>query len=245
MAERTGEVSGVSNGHGMPLDWQGVPDDVIQRMELAYQEIQRRDSQAEARAARKDKLVRQGWYVMLVLVGLLTWQAIDKSHVKVFVQTVHMTDEGKLVQVGQPVDLYDYSPADAAYMNMLSQWIRWVRWRGEDKTMMEAQWAWIYRHTCASAMKPLKHYEKVEKVHVLGKKKVGVEVKSVTKTANEGSYSVIWEEHVTDKNAPTVKTQEHAATIWVGRIVLTRMEDILDNRFGVCVTGWDWGDQAS
>ena len=33
-----------TNGHGMPVDWQGVPDDVIRRMELAYEEIQRRDA---------------------------------------------------------------------------------------------------------------------------------------------------------------------------------------------------------
>ena len=44
-----------TNGHSLPMDWQGVPDDVIQRMELAYQEIQRRDSQAEQRAWRKDR----------------------------------------------------------------------------------------------------------------------------------------------------------------------------------------------
>lgn len=31
------DVHAVStNGHGMPVDWQGVPDDVIHRMELAY-----------------------------------------------------------------------------------------------------------------------------------------------------------------------------------------------------------------
>ena len=232
------------NGHGMPVDWQGVPNDVLARMELAYQEIQRRDSQAEARAARKDRLVRQGWYVILGLVCVIVWLAMDKSRVKVFVQTVQVTEEGKLVQLGQPADLYDYMPPEGPYMNMVSQWMRWVRWRGEDKQMLEAQWAWIHRHTCVSASKALKQYEKVEKPQVLGKKKVGVEVKSVTKTSTPDSYSIIWDENITEKNAPTVRTVERAATVWVGRIVLTRMDDILDNRLGICVSGWDWGEQS-
>jgi type IV secretory pathway TrbF-like protein len=234
-----------TNGHGMPVDWEGVPDDAIQRMELTYQEIQRRDSQAEARAARKDKLVRQQWYVMLGLVLVIVWLALDKSRVKTFVQTVQVTEEGKLVQLGQPADLYDYTPPDDPYMEMASQWVRWVRWRGEDKNMLEAQWAWAYRHTCGTALKALKEYEKVQKPFVLGKKKVGIDVKSVIKGGTPESYTVIWEEHTTEKHAPTVKTEAWSATLTVGRIQLKRMEDILDNRLGICVTGYDWGEQSS
>jgi type IV secretory pathway TrbF-like protein len=234
-----------TNGHGMPLDWQGVPDDVIQRLELAYQEIQRRDSQAEAQAARKDTLATRQWYVILGLILVLVWLAIDKSRVKAFVQTVQVTEEGQLVQLGQPVDLYDYTPPDGPYMEMASQWVRWVRWRGEDKNMLEAQWAWAYRHTCGTGLKALKEYEKVEKPFGTGKKKVGIEVKTVIKGGTPGSYTVIWEEHVTEKNAPTVKTQAWSATLTTGRIVLKRMEDILDNRLGICVTGYDWGEQPS
>lgn len=233
------------NGHGMPLDWQGVPEDVIHRMELAYQEIQRRDSQAEARAARKDTLVQRQWYVLLGLVLVIVWLAIDKSRVRTFVQTVQVTEEGKLVQLGQPADLYDYTPPDGPYMEMAAQWVRWVRWRGEDRNMLEAQWAWAYRHTCGTALKALKEYEKVEKPFGPSKKKVGIEVKTVIKGGTPESYTVLWEEHVTEKNAPTVKTQAWSATLTTGRIVLKRMEDILDNRLGLCVTGYDWAEQPS
>ena len=64
-----------SNGHALPMDWQGVPDDVIARMELAYQEIQRRDSQAEQRAWRKDRLVQRLGLVIVALAGVLVWMA--------------------------------------------------------------------------------------------------------------------------------------------------------------------------
>ena len=53
----------------LPLDWQGVSADTLARLELAYQEIQRRDSQAEQRAWRKDRLVQRLGLVILVLAG--------------------------------------------------------------------------------------------------------------------------------------------------------------------------------
>ena len=129
------------NGHVLPMDWQGVPDDVIQRMELAYQEIQRRDAQAEQRAWRKDRLVQRLGLVIVVLVGVLVWLVLTKAQVKAFVQTVQVTDEGRLVQLGVPQHLYDYTPPDGVYMEMVAQWVRWTRWRGDDERMMQVQWA--------------------------------------------------------------------------------------------------------
>ena len=105
MARESDVQALTTNGHGMPVDWQGVPDDVIQRMELAYQEIQRRDSQAEARAWRKDKLVQRLGWVILTLVGVMIWMVMDKQQVKAFVQTVQVTEDGKLVQLGVPPHL--------------------------------------------------------------------------------------------------------------------------------------------
>ena len=140
----------------LPVDWQGVPDDVIQRMELAYQEIQRRDSQAEQRAWRKDRLVQRLGLVIVALAGVLVWLVVTKHQVKAFVQTVQVTEEGRLVQLGVPQDLYDYTPPDGVYMEMVAQWVRWTRWRGEDERMTQVQWAWAYRHTCGIAHKWLK-----------------------------------------------------------------------------------------
>jgi type IV secretory pathway TrbF-like protein len=233
-----------TNGHGMPVDWHGVPDDVIQRMELAYQEIQRRDSQAEARAWRKDKLVQRLGLVILVLVGVMIWMVLDKQQVKAFVQVVQVTDDHKLVQLGVPQDLYDYTPPDGVYMEMVAQWVRATRWRGEDERMARVQWAWAYRHTCGTAHKFLKALEEKEKPLKVGTKKVALEIKSVTKTPAPESYQVLWEEHTTERHAPTIKTQLWTGTFTVGRIMLTTMDDLVENRLGVCITGFDLSPQS-
>jgi type IV secretory pathway TrbF-like protein len=234
-----------TNGQGLPVDWHGLPDDVLQRMELAYKEIQRRDSQAEQRAWRKDKLAQRLGLVILILVGVMLWLVYDKQRVKAFVQVVQVTEEGKLVQLGVPQDLYDYSPPDGVYMEMVAQWVRWTRWRGEDERMARVQWAWAYRHTCNPALKWLKAVEDKEKPFKLGTKRVALEVRSVTKLAAPESYQVLWEESVTEKNAPSVKTQLWTGTFTVGRITLKTMDDILDNRLGVCVTAYELSPQSS
>ena len=63
--------------------------------------------------------------------GVLVWLAVTKHQVKAFVQTVQVTEEGQLVQLGVPQNLYDYSPPEGMYMEMFAQWVRWTRWRGE------------------------------------------------------------------------------------------------------------------
>ena len=95
----------------LPMDWQGVPDDVIQRMELAYQEIQRRDSQAEQRAWRKDRLVQRLGLVIVVLAGVLVWLVLTKQQVKAFVQTVQVTDEGAAGAAGRAAGPLRLHPA--------------------------------------------------------------------------------------------------------------------------------------
>jgi type IV secretory pathway TrbF-like protein len=235
---------GTSNGQGIPVAWQGIPDDVIQRMELAYQEIQRRDSQAEHRAWRKDTLVQRLGLVILVLVGVLVWLAIDRQYVKAFVQVVQVTEDQKIVQLGVPHNLYDYTPPDGAYMQMVAQWVRWTRWRGEDERMMREQWAWAYRHTCNPAHKWLKAVEDKEKPFKLGGKRVALEIKSVTKIPAPESYQVLWEESVTEKQQPTVKTQMWTGTFTVGRITLKSMDDMLDNRLGICITAFELSPQS-
>jgi type IV secretory pathway TrbF-like protein len=244
MATETDVQTLTTNGHGMPVDWQGVPDDVMQRMELAYQEIQRRDSLAEDRARRKEKLVQRLGLVILALVGVIIWMVVDKQQVKAFVQTVQVTEDGKLVQLGVPQHLYDYQPPDGVYMEMVAQWVRAIRWRGDDERMTRVQWAWAYRHTCGTAMKFLQNIEEKEKPFKPGTKRVALEVKSVTKTPAPESYQVLWEESVTERHAPTIKTQRWTGTFTVGRVTLTTMDAILENRLGICINGFDLSPQS-
>ena len=227
------------NGHALPLDWQGVPDDAIQRMELAYQEIQRRDAQAERRAWRKEKLVQRLGLVIVGLAGVLAWLVVEKQQVKAFVQTVQVTDEGRLVQLGVPQDLYAYTPPEGMYLEMVAQWVRWVRWRGEEEPMLRAQWAWAYRHSCGSTHRWLKALEEREKPFKPGGKRVMVDIKSVTRIAAPDGYQALWEEHTTEKTSPTVHKQMWTGTFTVGRITLKTMDDLLDNRLGLCITGND------
>jgi type IV secretory pathway TrbF-like protein len=232
-----------ANGHAMPADWQSVPVDTLQRMELGYQEIQRRDAQAEQRAWRKDALARRLALVIVALLGVVIWLALSRSQVRAFVQLVQVSDQGALVQLGVPQSLYDYQPDDGVYMNMLAQWVRWTRWRGEDANMMRAQWAWAYRHSCGIAHKGLSATEEKEKPFKLGDKRVSVEIKSVTKIAATEGYQVLWEESVSDKKMPVVKTQTWTGTFTTGRKALASMEDILENRLGVCVAAYELSPQ--
>ena len=196
------------------MDWQGVPDDVIARMELAYQEIQRRDSQAEQRAWRKDRLVQRLGLVIVALAGVLVWMTVTKHQVKAFVQTVQVTDDGPAGAAGRPPGpLRLYPPRRAC---------TWRWWRsgcagragaGDDDRMTKVQWAWAYRHTCGIAHKWLKALEEKDKPFKVSSKRVAVDIKSVTKLAAPDSYQVLWEEHLTEKQAPTVKTQ-----LWTGRL---------------------------
>jgi type IV secretory pathway TrbF-like protein len=244
MSDETAAMRAARNGQALPMDWQGVSADTLARLELAYQEIQRRDSQAEHRAWRTDRLVQRLGLVILVLAGALVWLVIDKQQVKAFVQTVQVTEEGRLVQLGVPQDLYAYTPPDGVYMEMVAQWVRWTRWRGDDERMTRVQWAWAYRHTCGIAHKWLRALEEKEKPLRSGTKRVMVDVKSVTKIAAPESYQVLWEERVTEKNTPTVKTQMWTGTFTVGRIALTTMDDMLDNRLGVCLTAYEVSPQS-
>jgi type IV secretory pathway TrbF-like protein len=228
-----------TNGAGLPLDWQGVSTDTIARMELAYQEIQRRDSQAERRAASKDTLAMRLALVIVALVGVLVYLALDRAQVRAFVQTVQVTPEGSLVQVGVPQSLYAYTPPEGVYLDMLSQWVRWVRWRGEDAPMLHAQRAWVYRHTCGVASTWLKAADAKDQPLKPGAKRVAVEVKSVTRIAAPQGYQVLWEETTTEKNNPTAKTQLWSGTFTVGRVALTTMDELLENRLGLCISAYE------
>ena len=81
------------NGQSCPSIGRGSRTMSRQRLELAYQEIQRRDSQAEHRAWRKDRLVQRLGLVILVLAGVLVWLVLTQHQVKAFVQTVQVRDE--------------------------------------------------------------------------------------------------------------------------------------------------------
>src|SRR5713101_7478463 len=121
--------SGTANGTMAP-----APSEEWRKIEQAYAEIQRRDSSAEQRAWRAERLTLALAGLLALTIGVGLWLYIHGRTVQAFVQVVQTDDTGRLVQLGIPQDLLSYTPPDGLWMDMLSQWIRSVRWRSPDPT---------------------------------------------------------------------------------------------------------------
>jgi type IV secretory pathway TrbF-like protein len=222
------------------------PSDEWQRIEQAYREIQRRDDRAEHRAWRWERFALALLGVWLVTVGVMVWQVLDARKVQAFVQVVVQDEKGQLLQVGIPQDLLAYAPPDGVWMDMLGEWVRRIRWRGEDtKALARREWAWVYRHTCGQARRLVQAIEDKEQPFKPSKKLVAVELRSITKTPVPESYQVLWTETSTEPNNPSVKTDLWTGTFSVGRIHLPSLADALDNRLGLCVTAFDLSPEPS
>jgi type IV secretory pathway TrbF-like protein len=211
------------------------------RIQHVYREIERRDGAAlwHARAWRSF-----AWLLLLGLLGSLGMNvhlALKASRVQAFVQTVQLTDEGQMVLIGIPQDVLAYQPADAQWMDMLAQWVTKRYWRGDDDEMKRTRndWAWLYRHTCGAGSKQLASDEVKEQPFTPSKGRTSIDIKSLTKTATPESYQVLWHEVRIDKLAATKKEQEHTSTFTVGRLKPKTLADAIDNRLGLCVTGYD------
>ena len=226
---------GSENGH----DLTGAPPEDWERLDQAYRELQRRDSSAEYRAWRAERRTMVLFCLIPILVAIIVWLALDHRKVQAFVQVVQQDKEGQLVQIGVPLDLLAYTPQEGMWMDMLSQWVRYVHWRGEDITMTRANWAWVYRHTCQGARKHLMEIEDRTKPFQVSKKRTWVDVRSVTKTAVPASYHVQWDEKTTDRTLPQLQTTTHTGAFSVGRYRPPTLADALDNRLGLCITGFD------
>jgi type IV secretory pathway TrbF-like protein len=215
--------------------------DVWGRVDNVYREIQRRDGSAEYRAWRADR--RTAW-VALFTATLLAWNIwlwLDHRHVQAVVQVVQVDEQQRVVQLGIPQDVLTYEPPEGLYMDMLGQWVRSVRWRDDEdsKTVTHMHWAWVYRHTCGQARRLLQAMEDKEQPFKPGKKLVAVELKSITRTAAQDGYQVLWSETSTEKNSPSVQTTQWSGTFAVGRTRLATLTDAMDNRLGLCVTAFD------
>jgi type IV secretory pathway TrbF-like protein len=211
------------------------------RVQQVYREIERRDGAAlwHAKAWRSF-----AWFLGLVVlgsVGLNVHLALKASRVQAFVQPVQLTDEGQMVLIGIPQDLLTYQPADAQWMDMLAGWITKRYWRGDDEAMKRTRndWAWLYRHTCGAGSKQLATDEVREQPFTPSKGRTSIDIKSITKTATPESYQVLWHEVRIDKLAATLKEQEHTSTFTVGRLKPKTLTEAMDNRLGLCVTGYD------
>ena len=56
-----------------------------------------------------------------------------------FVQNVQVTEEGRVISLGVPQRVLDYTPEDSHWYAMLEQWIQKVRWRGPDPVLAQVE----------------------------------------------------------------------------------------------------------
>ena len=214
-----------------------------ERLILAgYDELRRRDTLG----------VHDKWHWKLLAMGLVLycglvtaaalWFALRPRLIQAPVQLVQVNTQGMVEPLGPPQDLLAYTPVDAQWMQLVSDWVLKRRWKGSDAPMAAANVAWLTMHTCKPAIDDLRRWEKVEKPLEVGKRRVQVELLAVTKTDAPKAYNVLWKEWITEGTQPTTE-QRWAGTFTTGRLALKHQEMVLQNRLGLCVTAFSWSQQ--
>jgi type IV secretory pathway TrbF-like protein len=218
---------------------EAASSDELARIENAYREIQRRDGAAWWHAQNWRRVALVLIAALLVAFSIITVLAIQKSRVQAFVQPVQLTEENRMVLVGTPVDLFAYEPQEGEWMNMLAEWVRKYRWRGDEDAMIRTKhdWEWLRRHTCGAASKQLLADEKRLDPYKKGKRS-SVDLKTITKTQTPQSYQVVWEETRADIGLARSEPRTYTGTFTVARIRPETMRELLDNRLGQCVNGY-------
>ena len=218
----------------------------IDRVKRVYHEIERRDGAANWHAALWFRFACLLGVVVIVALSAIGYFATMASRVQAFVQPVQITEEGKMVLVGMPKDALDYQPEEAEWMDMLAQWVTKRRWRGDEEGYKRTRndWSWLYRHSCGYGSKLLAHDEVTEQPFKPSRLKASIEIKSITKTTTPESYQVVWHEVTVDKLAATLKEVDYVGTFTVGRLRPKTITEAMDNRLGICVTGYDLAPKA-
>jgi type IV secretory pathway TrbF-like protein len=218
----------------------------IDRVKRVYHEIERRDGAANWHAALWFRFACLLAVVVIVALSAIVYFATMASRVQAFVQPVQITEEGKMVLVGMPKDALDYQPEEAEWMDMLAQWVTKRRWRGDEEGYKRTRndWSWLYRHSCGYGSKLLAHDEVTEQPFKPSRLKASIEIKSITKTTTPESYQVVWHEVTVDKLAATLKEVDYVGTFTVGRLRPKTITEAMDNRLGICVTGYDLAPKA-
>jgi type IV secretory pathway TrbF-like protein len=213
----------------------------LERLETWYRIISERDGTAERRVWHW-QLVCAALLVTVLAVGV--WDHLrPREAVRAFVQVVQVNEDGRVVHLGLPQDLLTYQPQDAQWLDMLSEWVRRVRWRGSDPVMAQANWNWARAHLCGGPVKELvDELEKREKPFTeLGKRLVAVEIKAATATPAPSTYHVFWEETSTEATIQRVK--KYTGTFTVGRMQPATPAVLMQNRLGLCITAFNMSEQ--
>jgi type IV secretory pathway TrbF-like protein len=238
---------GSPNGHALPTlppELEAFPAMIEAVVRQTKADLDARDASAEQHAWLWHRFAL--WLGGLLCGALLivAWLVYERRDVQAFVQVVQM-DEGRLVQIGVPQKLLDYTPPDAPYMDMLAEWLRRVYWRGDDVAKAELHdWRWVELHTCPSARPFLAGLKAKQKPGKKVTTRVQVNITSITKTPTPKSYQVLWEQVTTGTDAKG-KAAQFTTTFTVGRLALKTLADAEDNRLGICVSSFDTAENAT
>jgi len=216
--------------------------DTAQLILAGYDEARRRDA-LRLHETHHWKLMALGLLVYCgVTTGAALWCGLRPTVFHAPVQLIQVNAQGTAEPIGPPQELLAYTPSDAQWMQMVSDWVRHRRWKGNDAPVAAADLAWVAMHTCTPAIADVQRWEKEEKPLDIGKRRTQVEITAVTKTDAPKAYNVLWKEWVTEGTQPSV---EHAwaGTFTVGRVKLTHQAMVLHNRLGLCVTAYSWSKQ--
>jgi type IV secretory pathway TrbF-like protein len=208
----------------------------LERLEKAYQIIQRRDGAAERRAFQWRMFA---YALVAALVGLGIWDHLDRREaLQGFVQVVQVNDEGEVVKVGVPQDLMAYEPSDGQYLDMLAEWVRQVQWRGSDKVATQFNWNWARAHLCGGPVKRLMdaHEKHVKPFENVGKKLTSIEITHATRTPVPQTYHLLWNEITSEASVETVHP-------WMGTFTVSRLKPatqavLLMNHLGLCISAF-------
>jgi type IV secretory pathway TrbF-like protein len=204
-------------------------------LERGYQELQARDGTAESRAFWWKVVAVAG---LAISLGIGVWDHLDRrKEVEAFVQNVQVTEEGRVISLGVPQRVLDYTPEDSHWYAMLGQWIQKVRWRGPDPVLARMEWKWAYLHTCGAATKQLRAYEEAEKPFAPSERRVQVSLLGWNKTLVPLSYHILWQEDILDPGQ-LPKAKRYNAIFTVGRVKLTEQAQLFQNPYGLCTTAY-------
>ena len=219
----------------------GLQTTELERLDTWYRIISQRDGTAERRVWHWQLLAAA---LVVIVLGVGIWDHLSpRAEVKAFVQVVQVNEEGQVINLGLPQDLLAYTPQDAQWLDMLSEWVRRVRWRGTDVVMAQADWNWARAHLCGVQAKNLvDEMEKREKPFAqMGKRLVAVAIKAATATPAPSTYHVFWEEISTETTAQRVK--HYTGTFTVSRMQPATQAVLLQNRLGLCITALNLSEE--
>src|SRR5215831_10384058 len=103
--ETTSESPGLLNATGFVDQLRRIEDASaaeVERINHVYREIERRDGAAQWHAALWFRFACLLAVVLIVAISAVVYFAMQASKIAVFIQTVQMTEEGKMVLVGIP-----------------------------------------------------------------------------------------------------------------------------------------------